>query len=123
MSVFNPLIDQLQKTITMLGQLARVWQTRPENDWRSIAERKQQERLALLPDKWMIDPSQLPAESILDVTGLCDTLEWLNKEELTITGLSVVELAAAIRDGEYSASTVIQAFAHRSTIAQQLVNP
>jgi amidase len=107
----------------MIGQLARVWQTRPEKDWRSTAERKQQERLALLPDKWIIDPSQLPAESHLDVTGLCDTLEWLNKEELTITSLSVVDLAAAIKDGRYSAVTVIEAFAHRSTIAQQLVNP
>ena len=107
----------------MLGQLAGVWQTRPEKDWKSIAQRKQQERLALLPSKWIIDPSQLPADSTLDVTELCDKLEWMNKEELRITGLSVVELAAAIRDGTYSVSTVIEAYSHRATIAQQLVNP
>jgi len=47
----------------------------------------------------------------------------MNKEELRITGLSVVELAAAIRDGTYSVSTVIEAYSHRATIAQQLVNP
>jgi amidase len=107
----------------MLGQLARVWQTRPEKDWKSIAQRKQQDRLGLLPTKWTIDSSRLPADSTLDVTQLCDTLEWLNEEELAITGLSVVELAAAIKDGKYSALTVIEAYAHRATIAQQLVNP
>jgi amidase len=107
----------------MLGQIARVWQTRPEKDWRSISERKQRERLALLPTKWTIDPSQLPADSTLDVTKLCENLEWLNKEELTVTGLSVVELAVAIKEGRYSALTVIEAYAHRATIAQQLVNP
>jgi amidase len=107
----------------MLEQLAQVWQTRPEKDWKSIAQRKQRERLGLLPTKWTIDSSQLPADSTLDVTQLCDTLEWLDKEELAITGLSVVELAAAIRDGKYSSTTVIEAYAHRATIAQQLVNP
>jgi amidase len=107
----------------MIGQLARVWQTRPEKDWKSIAQRKQQERLDLLPTEWIIDSSQLPAESTLDVTQLCDTLDWLNEEELAITGLSVVELAAAIKDGKYTSTTVIEAYAHRATIAQQLVNP
>jgi amidase len=107
----------------MLEQIARVWQTRPEKDWKSIAQRKQQERLALLPTKWTIDPSRLPAESTLDVTQLCDKLEWLNEEELAITGLSVVELAVAIKEGRYSALTVIEAYGHRATIAQQLVNP
>jgi amidase len=107
----------------MLGQLARVWQTRPEKDWKSIAQRKQQERLDLLPTKWTIDSSQLPTDSTLDVTRLCDTLEWLSEGELAITGLSVVELAAAMRDGKYSSTTVIEAYAHRATIAQQLVNP
>jgi amidase len=107
----------------MLEQIARVWQTRPEKDWKSIAQRKQQERLDLLPTKWTIDPSRLPAESTLDVTQLCDKLEWLNEEELAITGLSVVELAVAIKEGRYSALTVIEAYAHRATIAQQLVNP
>jgi amidase len=107
----------------MLEQIARVWQTRPEKDWKSIAQRKQQDRLGLLPTKWTIDSGQFPADSTLDVTQLCDTLEWLNEEELAITGLSVVELAAAIRDGKYSSTTVIEAYAHRATIAQQLVNP
>jgi amidase len=107
----------------MLEQIARVWQTRPEKDWKSIAQRKQQERLSLLPTKWTIDSSQLPADNTLDVTQLCDTLEWLNEEELAITGLLVVELAAAIKDVKYSSTTVIEAYAHRATIAQQLVNP
>jgi len=107
----------------MLGQIARVWQTRPEKDWKSIAQRKQQDRLDLLPTKWTIDPGQLPADSHLNVIELCDKLEWLNKEELAITGLSVVDLAAAIKDGRYSALAVIEAYAHRATIAQQLVNP
>jgi len=107
----------------MLGQLTRVWQTRPEKDWRSIAERKQQERSARLPTKWIIDASRLPADSTLDVTELCDKFKWLNKEELAITDLSVVELAAAIKDGKYSSTTVIEAYAHRATVAHQLVNP
>ena len=42
---------------------------------------------------------------------------------MAITNLSAVDLAIAIREGRYTAVAVIEAYAHRATIAQQLVNP
>jgi Asp-tRNA(Asn)/Glu-tRNA(Gln) amidotransferase A subunit family amidase len=49
--------------------------------------------------------------------------KWLNEEELAITGLSAVELAQAIKDKQYTSVAVVEAYAHRATITQQLVNP
>jgi amidase len=101
---------------------ARIWGTEPDKDWKVIAQSKQEQRRKRLPIKWTIDPNQLPNETVLDVTGICDELRWLDKEELAITDLSVVELVVAVKDRRYTASKVVQAFAHRATIAQQLVN-
>jgi hypothetical protein len=75
----------------------------PKKDWRVIAKQKQEERESRLPAKWRI--------------------KWLNEEELAITGLSAVELAQAIKDKQYTSVAVVEAYAHRATIAQQLVNP
>lgn len=104
----------------MLGQIARAWQTRPEKDWRAIAQRKQHERRARLPAKWSIGPEDLPKESDLDVTRVY--VKWMKEEDREITSLSVVALAAAMKDRKYAAVKVIEAFAHRATIAQQMVN-
>jgi hypothetical protein len=93
----------------------------PKKDWRVIAKQKQEERESRLPAKWRI--KNLPSDDILDVTQLLMERKWLNEEELAITGLSAVELAQAIKDKQYTSVAVVEAYAHRATIAQQLVNP
>lgn len=94
-----------------------------KKDWKAIAAQKQQDRQARLPVKWLIQDQDLPSKEVLDVMPLIVQRKWLYKEELAITDLSVVDLAAAIDERKYTALAVVEAFAHRATIAQQLVNP
>jgi len=94
---------------------------KPRKDWRVIAKQKQDERESRLPSKWRI--KDLPSDGILDVTQLFAERKWLNDQEMAITGLSAVELAKAIKDRQYTSVAVVEAYAHRATIAQQLVNP
>jgi amidase len=91
-------------------------------DWQAVVERKRAQRQSRLPSKWSVDPDDLPSEDVKDVTRLCEDRKWLTRTELAITGSTVVVLAAAIQRKEYTAVEVVEAFAHRATIAQQLVN-
>jgi amidase len=93
-----------------------------KKDWRQIAQHKKEEREGRLPAKWRIEADDIPSDEVLDVSQLCVGRKWLDEEELAITGLSAVDLAAAIKARKYTALTVIEAFGHRATIAQQLVN-
>jgi hypothetical protein len=93
----------------------------PKKDWRVIAKQKQEERDSRLPSKWRI--KDLPSDDILDVTQLFVERKWLNEEELAITGLTAVQLAKAIKERQYTSVAVVEAYAHRATIAQQLVHP
>jgi amidase len=94
-----------------------------KKDWKAIAAQKQQERQDRLPTRWLIQDEDLPSKDVFDVTQFIAENKWLNEEELAITGLSVIDLAAAIKERQYTALAVVEAYAHRATIAQQLVNP
>jgi amidase len=91
-------------------------------NWTTIRDRKQAERHALLPAKWLIPQDELPGSEVLDVMELCATRGWLDPSELDITGKTVTQLAAELKAGILSAVEVVSAFAHRATIAQQLLN-
>jgi amidase len=93
----------------------------PQKDWKEISRRKREQRESRLPKKWLIDLAEVPSEA-LDITRLYADKDWLTVDELTITGMSVVQLATAIKDRSYTALSVVLAFAHRAAIAQQLVN-
>lgn len=107
----------------MPAQLVQSWQVRPEKDWKGVAQRKLSERENRLPLEWKAKPSELPNDTVLDITRVHVLLDQLTEEELWITGLSMVALAGVIKEGKCSASTVTKAYAHRATLAQQLVNP
>lgn len=94
---------------------------KPEKDWQLIAKQKQDERESRIPSKWRI--KDLPSKDILEFTRLVEEFKWLNERELEITALSAVELAKAIKGGKYTSVAVVEAYAHRATIAHQLVNP
>jgi len=91
-------------------------------DWQTTVEEKRAEREAKLPIEWKIATSDLPSDDVTDVTQLCRDRKWLTDTELIITESTMVELAAAIKNKEYTAVQVVEAFADRATIAQQLVN-
>jgi hypothetical protein len=92
-------------------------------DWKAVVIRKREARQALLPSQWLIPADELPTEEVYDVTNLCAEKEWLTPEELNITTKTITALAALIAVGRVSALEVVSAFAHRATIAQQLLNP
>lgn len=92
-------------------------------DWRAVVVRKRAERESRLPKEWLVPEAELPEEGVKDVARLCAERGWLSKEELDITDSSVVQLASDLARGAWSAVEVVKAFAHRATVAQQLVNP
>jgi amidase len=90
--------------------------------WQATVKEKRAEREAKLPTKWKIETGDLPSDDVTDVIQLCRDRKWLTDTELIMTESTMVELAAAIKNKEYTAVQVVEAFAHRATIAQQLVN-
>jgi amidase len=94
-----------------------------KKDWKAVVIRKIEARQALLPSQWLVPADELPTEEVYDVTNLCAKNEWLTPEELNITSKTITALAALIAVGKVSALEVVSAFAHRATIAQQLLNP
>ena len=94
-----------------------------KENWKVVVERKRTARQALLPSQWLIPADELPTEEVYDVTNFCAEGKWLTPEELNITTKTITALAALIADGGVSALDVVSAFAHRATIAQQLLNP
>lgn len=92
-------------------------------DWKAVVEQKRIERQSRLPTQWLVPENELPSDDVKDVTTLCAEKGWLSKEELFLTEASITSLAAGIGKGDWTAETVVKAFAHRATIAQQLINP
>lgn len=93
-----------------------------QESWQGIAERLQAERAAAIPPKWSIPPAKLN-ELRRSTTRPLDVIPSLvPHHELQITGLDALELAAAIRRGQYSCLQVAEAYCHRAAIAQQLTN-
>lgn len=93
-----------------------------KKDWKAVVVRKRAQRDALLPSQWLIPEHELPSGQVYDVTNICSDKGWLSPEELNITGKTVTELAEIIKSGQVSALRAVGAFAHRATIAQQLLN-
>jgi amidase len=93
-----------------------------DKNWKAVVDRKRAQRQALLPPRWLVPHHEIPGQEAYDVTNICAEKGWLTAEELDITGKTITELAKVIKDGKVSALTVVNAFAHRATIAQQLLN-
>jgi len=90
--------------------------------WKEIVDKKRKALVALIPEQWRISSNQLPAESQRSVVSFFEKDGILTAEELTITTLTVQELAEKIASGKYTAVQVCQAYCHRAAIAHQLVN-
>lgn len=97
--------------------------TRMTIDWKAVRDRKQADRQARLPAKWLVPDNELPGPEVKDTMDLCAARDWLSEEELSITGMTVTRLVDEIKAGKLSAVGVVSAFAHRATIAQQLLKP
>jgi amidase len=91
-------------------------------NWEDIVAKKRKALATLIPEKWRIPTEKLPSNSQRSVISYPETSGLLSDEEVTITQLTIKELANKIASHEYSAIQVCQAFCHRSAIAHQLVN-
>lgn len=89
--------------------------------WEVAVQQKTAERQDRLPAKWLVPEAGLPGDEVLDVSTLA--AGWLTSTELAITQLTVTRLAKAIADRKFTSIQVVEAYAHRATIAQQLINP
>ncbi|ANB14727.1 Amd2p [Sugiyamaella lignohabitans] len=88
-------------------------------DYKSISQRKIQERDAKIPDAWKL--SKVPTgDNLLQVPETCGIL---TPREIEITGTyDSVDLLKKIHSGEFTAEEVTIAFCKRASIAQQLLN-
>lgn len=91
--------------------------------WEEAVETKRRERESRLPSKWLIPSDQLPPSDVLNVQNLPRTLGWLSDREIEITEAGVSEILSKIASRQWTSREVTEAFAHRTTIAHQLLNP
>jgi len=89
--------------------------------YKDIVAHKISERDAQFPSKWLVPEDQLPSES--DISQFIKSSNLLTTQELDITESSATYILHQIRSQEWSSLQVITAFAHRASIANQLVNP
>lgn len=92
-----------------------------EQDWRSIAVRKQQQLKDRIPDEWRLKASQLLIKdnNVLDVSkfGI------LTDAELKITeSYDATSLLGELAIGKLKSEDVVRAFCKRAALAQQLTN-
>ena len=91
--------------------------------WQDIVQHKQAQRAALIPKEWRLKDSQLPPESILNVTHIPRKCGILTPSEISITeDYDAVALAEAIRSRKLTSHAVTLAYCKRAAIAQQLIN-
>lgn len=87
--------------------------------WEEIGRQKREAIAALLPKRWRLQniPSAEEAPNAITVVQSA-----LSNNELRITEKSATQLLQLLATGELSAVEVFEAFAHRATIAHQLVS-
>ncbi|KIR50831.1 amidase [Cryptococcus gattii Ru294] len=91
--------------------------------WKEAVEIKCKERESRLPPKWLIPSDQLPSSDALNVQNLPRTLGWLSDREIEITEAGIPTILSEIANRQWTSREVTEAFAHRTTIAHQLLNP
>lgn len=89
-----------------------------KENWRSIAQKKQETRASLIREEWRLK-EKYEGSNVLDVPSKCGVL---SQRELQITSEGdAVDLVERLKDGVYTAEEVTLAFCKRAAIAQQLV--
>ncbi|KAF4548506.1 Amidase-like protein 2 [Elsinoe fawcettii] len=88
-------------------------------NWREVAQRKQEARSKLIPEEWRLK-ERYEGQNVLDVPGKTGIL---TAKELRITSeYDAVDLVEVLKRGDLTAEEVTIAFCKRASIAQQLTN-
>lgn len=88
--------------------------------WTRLVAEKKQRQLQSIPQEWLV--SELPPDSILDVTGFPETCGLLNARDIEITNTLTDVLLEKLASGEWTAVGVTTAFYKRAIVAHQLVS-
>ena len=91
-------------------------------DFREIAAKKVQQRDAKFNSKWLVPEEKLPPATQLDVLEFIPNSGFLTEEELVITEATPSTILENIASKKWRSVQVLSAFAHRATVAHQLVN-
>jgi amidase len=86
--------------------------------WLDVASERKRKIEEKIPSQWRVDKTQLQAKCLVDLPRAS---ELLTERELFITELSAVEILAAIREQNFSATETTMAFCKRAAIAHQAV--
>ena len=98
------------------------WRSHSRADWRPIVNHKLQETSAKIREEWLLSDLQIrEARSRRDVTGEF-IMAFLDEADVEITGLTALELARQIRQGDKTAKQITLAFCHRAAVAHQIVS-
>lgn len=89
--------------------------------WQELAAEKKRRQAASIPKEWLIT---LPADDVLDITGVPTSCGLLSARELEITEVSEIAiLLNKLATGEWSSVEVTTAYGKRAVLAHQLVCP
>lgn len=89
--------------------------------YKDNVEKKIKERDLQFPNEWLISSDRLPKDH--DISQFIKSSNLLSDLEVEITESTSLHILSSIKSQKWSALQVITAFAHRATIANQLVNP
>ena len=88
--------------------------------WQEKAKTKRDEVLSLVPSEWRLPKPAPPAEEVRDASG--DFVrQFLSSREVVITETDAVGIVQKTSTGEWTAEEVVRAFAHRASLAHQIV--
>lgn len=91
------------------------------DSWSSISIKVQQSILDSIPSGWKL-PSHIAVQSGQNVSSLIPDQGLLSARQLYITSNDASRLAQGIRDREFTAYEVTEAFCARAALAHQLVS-
>jgi hypothetical protein len=88
--------------------------------WQDTAKAKRDEVLNLIPFEWRL-PTTIPtAEQVRDPSaGYIQ--QFLSRREIEITETDAVDIVKQTSSGNWTAEEVVKAFAHRASLAHQIV--
>lgn len=91
-------------------------------NWEIIAQRKREQRDALIPDDWKLSSNSGPCDESPGLNSVIRSSDILTSEEIRITESSVDDLISRLHARGVKAVDVTRAFCKRAAIACQLVS-
>ncbi len=95
-------------------------QSQQQESWQEKGRAKKEAIFSLIPTSWRIPQPIPPAQEQRDVTGQY-VWQYLTEKEREITETDAEGIVKCTSTGQWTSEEVARAFAHRASIAHQLV--